>query len=86
MKFSLAATIVIAINIAAISVRGTTIPFLGGVNTAGYDFSVATDGSFTGTGVDPPVSQYQHFAMQGVNLFRIRQLNRLLFTPDLLII
>ncbi|KAI0048338.1 glycoside hydrolase family 5 protein [Auriscalpium vulgare] len=48
-----------------------TIPFLGGVNTAGYDFSVATDGSFNGTGVDPPVSQYSHFAQEGVNLFRI---------------
>ncbi|KIJ68221.1 glycoside hydrolase family 5 protein [Hydnomerulius pinastri MD-312] len=45
--------------------------FLGGVNTAGYDFSVATDGSFTGTGVSPPTSQYQHFASQGANLFRI---------------
>jgi endoglucanase len=32
---------------------------------------VKTDGSFTGTGVSPPVSQYQHFASQGVNIFRI---------------
>jgi len=45
--------------------------FLGGLNTAGYDFSVATDGSFTGTGVSPPVSQYTHFAAEGVNIFRI---------------
>jgi endoglucanase len=47
------------------------LPFLGGVNTAGYDFSVATDGSFNGTGVTPPASQYQHFASQGANIFRI---------------
>ncbi|KAF8898927.1 endoglucanase [Infundibulicybe gibba] len=46
-------------------------PFLGGVNMAGYDFSVATDGSFNGTGVNPPVSQFSHFASQGVNIFRI---------------
>ncbi|KZP31157.1 glycoside hydrolase family 5 protein [Athelia psychrophila] len=38
---------------------------------AGYDFSVSTDGSFTGVGVPPPVSQYSHFAAQGVNIFRI---------------
>ncbi|TCD59883.1 Manganese dependent endoglucanase Eg5A [Steccherinum ochraceum] len=44
---------------------------LGGVNTAGYDFSVATDGSFTGTGVTPPASQFSHFANEGANLFRI---------------
>ncbi|KAJ7596855.1 glycoside hydrolase family 5 protein [Mycena floridula] len=47
------------------------LPFLGGVNMAGYDFSVATDGSFTGNGVDPPVAQFAHFASQGVNIFRI---------------
>jgi hypothetical protein len=52
---------------------GSAIPFLGGVNTAGYDFSVATDGSFTGTGVSPPPSQYAHFVAQGANLFRIRE-------------
>ncbi|KAL1738305.1 hypothetical protein HDZ31DRAFT_78470, partial [Schizophyllum fasciatum] len=47
------------------------IPFLGGVNTAGYDFSVHTDGSFNGTGTDPPAWQFQHFADEGVNIFRI---------------
>jgi endoglucanase len=51
--------------------KSTTLPFLGGVNTAGYDFTVSTDGSFTGTGVSPPTSQYQHFASEGVNIFRI---------------
>ncbi|THH19988.1 hypothetical protein EW146_g1281 [Bondarzewia mesenterica] len=49
----------------------STLPFLGGVNTAGYDFSVATDGSFNGTGTTPPASQYEHFASEGVNIFRI---------------
>jgi len=44
---------------------------LGGVNLAGFDFSVATDGSFNGTGVAPPASQAPHFASQGANLFRI---------------
>jgi endoglucanase len=47
------------------------LPFLGGVNTAGYDFTVTTDGSFSGTGVSPPAAQYQHFASEGVNVFRI---------------
>ncbi|KAI0785471.1 glycoside hydrolase superfamily, partial [Irpex lacteus] len=47
------------------------LPRLGGVNTAGYDFSVATDGSFTGTGVTPPASQYAHFTAEGANLYRI---------------
>ncbi|KAF8078793.1 endoglucanase [Lyophyllum atratum] len=47
------------------------LPFLGGVNMAGYDFTVYTNGSFTGVGVDPPVSQFAHFASQGVNIFRI---------------
>ncbi|GJE87572.1 endo-1,4-beta-glucanase [Phanerochaete sordida] len=47
------------------------LPRLGGVNTAGYDFSVATDGSFTGTGVSPPTSQYTHFTAEGANLYRI---------------
>ncbi|ETW86909.1 glycoside hydrolase family 5 2 [Heterobasidion irregulare TC 32-1] len=51
--------------------QGPSLPFLGGVNTAGYDFSVATDGSFNGTGVSPPVSQFTHFASEGVNIFRI---------------
>ncbi|THH09186.1 hypothetical protein EW145_g2190 [Phellinidium pouzarii] len=45
--------------------------FLGGVNTAGYDFSVGTDGSFSGSGTTPPASQYPHFANEGVNIFRI---------------
>ncbi|RDX51098.1 endoglucanase [Lentinus brumalis] len=49
----------------------STLPRLGGVNTAGYDFSVATDGSFNGTGVPPPPSQFTHFANEGANLFRI---------------
>jgi len=38
---------------------------------AGYDFSVATDGSFKNNIVDPPSGQFSHFASQGVNLFRI---------------
>ncbi|KZW01041.1 glycoside hydrolase family 5 protein [Exidia glandulosa HHB12029] len=44
---------------------------LGGVNNAGFDFGVATDGSFSGSGVAPPTDQFAHFASQGVNLFRI---------------
>ncbi|KIJ68220.1 glycoside hydrolase family 5 protein [Hydnomerulius pinastri MD-312] len=57
--------------ITAAAVVSAQLPFLGGVNTAGYDFSVSTDGSFTGTGVSPPTDQYTHFASEGVNLFRI---------------
>jgi len=44
---------------------------LGGVNTAGYDFSVSTDGDFSGTGDAPPTSQYTHFSAEGANLYRI---------------
>ncbi|KAI0689890.1 endoglucanase [Cytidiella melzeri] len=47
------------------------LPRLGGVNTAGYDFSVATDGSFTGPFSVPPASQYTHFTAEGANLYRI---------------
>ncbi|KAI0030213.1 endoglucanase [Vararia minispora EC-137] len=53
------------------SSTSSALPFVGGVNTAGYDFSVATNGSFTGTGVNPPTSQFAHFASQGANIFRI---------------
>ncbi|PVF91232.1 putative cellulase precursor [Serendipita vermifera] len=47
------------------------LPRLKGVNTAGYDFTVYTDGSFQGTGLSLPVSQFSHFANQGVNVFRV---------------
>ncbi|KAH7930546.1 glycoside hydrolase family 5 protein [Leucogyrophana mollusca] len=57
--------------VTAAAVVSAQLPFLGGVNTAGYDFSVASDGSFSGTGVSPPVDQFAHFAGEGVNLFRI---------------
>ncbi|KAH0578023.1 Manganese dependent endoglucanase Eg5A, partial [Termitomyces sp. 'cryptogamus'] len=53
------------------SVPSGGLPFLGGVNMAGYDLTVSTDGSFNGTGVDPPVWHFAHFASQGVNIFRI---------------
>jgi len=33
----------------------------------------STDGSFSGNGIDPPVSQYTHFSGEGVNLYRIRE-------------
>ncbi|RPD82337.1 cellulase-domain-containing protein [Lentinus tigrinus ALCF2SS1-7] len=56
---------------AAPAPTGSSLPRLGGVNTAGYDFSVATDGSFNGTGVTPPPAQFTHFANEGANLFRI---------------
>jgi hypothetical protein len=45
--------------------------FLSGVNMAGYDFGINTDGSATGTPVTPPTSQFAHFAGQGVNVFRV---------------
>ncbi|KAG8812763.1 hypothetical protein FRC17_001836, partial [Serendipita sp. 399] len=47
---------------------GSGLPRLKGVNTAGYDFTVKTDGSFTGTGSTPPTSQFPHFASQGFGL------------------
>jgi len=49
------------------------LPWIGGVNTAGYDFTVSTDGSFNGTGVSPPTNQFSHFASQGAKIFRIRK-------------
>ncbi|GBE77813.1 Manganese dependent endoglucanase Eg5A [Sparassis crispa] len=44
---------------------------LGGVNTAGYDFTVTTNGSFSGTGATPPSYEYAHFSSEGANLYRI---------------
>ncbi|KAH9944192.1 endoglucanase [Epithele typhae] len=43
--------------------RQSSLPQLGGVNTAGYDFSVVC--------TVPPADQFSHFAGEGVNLFRI---------------
>ncbi|KAH9948196.1 glycoside hydrolase superfamily [Amylocystis lapponica] len=44
---------------------------LGGVNTAGYDFTVYTNGSFTGPFSIPPAYEYGHFSPEGANLYRI---------------
>jgi len=44
---------------------------LGGVNTAGYDFSVDTSGDYTPPYTAPPTSQYTHFSAEGANLYRI---------------
>lgn len=61
------ASLLLAAAAAGVSAFG---PF-GGVNEAGFDFTVYTNGSFTGPGTPPPTAQFQHFASQGVNLFRI---------------
>ncbi|KAI0346528.1 glycoside hydrolase [Trametopsis cervina] len=53
------------------TVTPVPLPRLGGVNTAGYDFSVSIDGTFTGNGVNPPTSQYTHFTAQRVNIYRV---------------
>ncbi|KAI0084044.1 glycoside hydrolase superfamily [Irpex rosettiformis] len=58
-------------NAASPGVIPVPLPRLGGVNTAGYDFSASIDGSFTGNGVDPPLGQYPHFTAQRVNIYRI---------------
>ncbi|KAG9051771.1 Manganese dependent endoglucanase Eg5A [Serendipita sp. 407] len=47
------------------------LPRLKGVNMAGYDFTVYTNGSFSGVGYAPPTSQFSHFSSQGVNVFRV---------------
>ncbi|PCH33921.1 glycoside hydrolase family 5 protein [Wolfiporia cocos MD-104 SS10] len=47
------------------------IPRLGGVNTAGYDFTVYTNGSFTDSAAPPPTWQYAHFSAEGANLYRV---------------
>ncbi|EPT01469.1 hypothetical protein FOMPIDRAFT_100175 [Fomitopsis schrenkii] len=44
---------------------------LGGVNTAGFDFSVDTSGDYSGTPAPPPTTQYTHFTGEGANLYRI---------------
>ncbi|KAI0734668.1 glycoside hydrolase superfamily [Fomitopsis betulina] len=48
-----------------------TVPRLGGVNTAGFDFTVYTNGSFTDNAAPPPTWQYAHFSAEGANLYRI---------------
>ncbi|KAG5635067.1 Manganese dependent endoglucanase Eg5A [Sphagnurus paluster] len=67
----LALTSIAAAGITKAAAPSGGLPFLGGVNMAGYDFTVYTDGSFSGKGNDPPTSQFAHFASQGVNIFRI---------------
>ncbi|KAK7047890.1 Manganese dependent endoglucanase Eg5A [Paramarasmius palmivorus] len=61
----------IALGFASSCQAASSLPFLGGVNTAGYDFTVYTNGSFSGIGLSPPVFQFEHFASQGVNVFRV---------------
>ncbi|KZT02401.1 glycoside hydrolase family 5 protein [Laetiporus sulphureus 93-53] len=71
MKFATVFLAVLASTLAPASVFGQFPTRLGGVNTAGYDFSVDTSGDFSGTGDTPPASQYTHFTAEGVNLYRI---------------
>ncbi|KAI0776439.1 glycoside hydrolase superfamily [Irpex lacteus] len=47
------------------------LPRLGGVNTAGYDFTVYKNGTYKPSYGIPPASQYSHFTAEGVNLYRI---------------
>lgn len=95
MKYSLVSLSIVAA--ATLCVHGATLPFLGGVNTAGYDFGVdctlydrysatfkltrckKATGTVTGSDSTPPVSQFAHFASQGVNLFRIRKFSPLVY-------
>ncbi|KAH9948200.1 glycoside hydrolase superfamily [Amylocystis lapponica] len=44
---------------------------LGGVNTAGYDFSVDTNGTYSGKFAVPPSNEYAHFSAEGANLYRV---------------
>lgn len=57
--------------------HAASLPFLGGVNLAGYQLVTSIEGVFNGTnggkGSTPPVGQIAHFANQGVNVFRIRK-------------
>ncbi|EPT01475.1 hypothetical protein FOMPIDRAFT_142907 [Fomitopsis schrenkii] len=48
-----------------------TIPRLGGVNTAGFKFTMYANGSFRHTDPAPPTWQYAHFSAEGANLYRI---------------
>lgn len=49
----------------------SSIPLLAGINLAGFEFGIQTDGSFTGTPVPPPTTQIDHFIKQNVNLMRV---------------
>ncbi|KZT02406.1 glycoside hydrolase family 5 protein [Laetiporus sulphureus 93-53] len=66
------ATILALLSI-AIAPKGafSQLPRLGGVNTAGYDFTVYTNGSFTNSAAMPPAWQYAHFSAEGANLYRV---------------
>ncbi|PCH33920.1 hypothetical protein WOLCODRAFT_177561 [Wolfiporia cocos MD-104 SS10] len=68
------ATVILAVLSAALSPKQANAQFptrLGGVNTAGYDFSVDTSGDYSGTPSTPPATQYTHFSGEGANLYRI---------------
>ncbi|RSH78047.1 uncharacterized protein EHS24_002502 [Apiotrichum porosum] len=50
--------------------RRSALPFVGGVNLAGCDFGMSTDGT-SGTSYCPGTSQISHFVDQGANVFRL---------------
>lgn len=51
--------------------QASSIPRLGGVNIAGFDFGIDTNGGSSGGYVPPPTSQFAHFQSKGANIFRV---------------
>lgn len=70
-------TCLLIASFAASFTNVVSLPFLGGVNMAGYQLITYTNGTFIGSnggnGSTPPVGQFAHFADQGVNVFRVRK-------------
>lgn len=57
--------------LAATSLVSATLPKLHGVNLAGLDFGIDTNGGQSGGNVPPPISQVDHFATAGANVCRL---------------
>ncbi|EED77764.1 candidate endoglucanase from glycoside hydrolase family GH5 [Postia placenta Mad-698-R] len=70
MVSSKAVLVVLSTALASSGV-GAQLIRLGGVNTAGYDFTVYTNGSFTNNAAIPPAWEYAHFSGEGANLYRV---------------
>ncbi|KAI0963964.1 Manganese dependent endoglucanase Eg5A [Taiwanofungus camphoratus] len=72
MKYSVILLALVSVALGPQGIQSqSTLPRLGGVNTAGYDFTVYTNGSFLNQAEAPPTWEYAHFSAEGANFYRL---------------